>query len=186
MTQFYLVRHGTPDWSKLSNEDTLRGARRDFVPLSKQGIEETLQLSLDERIRSANIIISSPYTRALHTAAIIAQLNNIQLHVEYFLHEWLPDVTFQFEGCNRGEFESVVHLVDEYYKHGGIRPMYGHALWEERNSVRSRSLSVLERYLDYKSVVVVTHGMVIQSLTDVTYVPPCGVIQWTFPSDETL
>ena len=181
MTQFYLVRHGTPDWNALSNEATLRGARRDFVPLSNQGIEESFQLSQDEQLRSANIIISSPYTRALQTAAIIAQLHNIRLHVEYFLHEWLPDVTFQFEGCDRGEYESVAHLVDEYYEHGGIRPMNRHALWEERNTVRSRSLSVLERYLDYRSVVVVTHGMVIQSLADVAHVPPCGVVQWTFP-----
>lgn len=46
--------------------------------------------------------VSSPYTRALQTAAIISQKTNIDITVEMDLHEWMPDLTFQyhvFEEC---------------------------------------------------------------------------------------
>ncbi|WP_379138350.1 histidine phosphatase family protein [Paenibacillus sp. sgz500958] len=62
MTTFYFIRHGEPDW-KLNEQYKLRGHGRDLVPLTLKGIEQVYEAAQDERLRKAQIIVSSPYTR---------------------------------------------------------------------------------------------------------------------------
>ena len=71
MALFYLVRHGEADYSQLM-ENGFFGFGRDFAPLSKTGIEQVEKTAKDQRLKSAQIIVTSPYTRALQTAAIIS------------------------------------------------------------------------------------------------------------------
>lgn len=46
-------------------------------------------------IDGCSVIVSSPYTRCLQTAAIVSRIRNIPLKVEVDLHEWIPDLLFQ-------------------------------------------------------------------------------------------
>lgn len=63
MALFYLVRHGEADYSQMM-ESGFFGFGRDFAPLSKIGIEQVEKAAKEERLKTTQIIVSSPYTRA--------------------------------------------------------------------------------------------------------------------------
>ena len=90
MTVFYFVRHGEADW-RLADEVGLVGAQLDFVPLTPEGIKQSEMTSGDPRLYRAKLMLSSPYARALQTAAIINGRLGLPVVVEYDLHEWIPD-----------------------------------------------------------------------------------------------
>lgn len=94
MATFYLIRHGEPDYSQLS-EAGFWGFGRAFAPLSTLGIQQAELAANDERLKAANLIVSSPYTRALQTASIISRKTGLPISVEIDLHEWIPDKTNQ-------------------------------------------------------------------------------------------
>ena len=95
MATFYLVRHGQPDYSGLQ-ERGLFGFGRDFAPLSPLGVQQAEKAAQDARLQQAELIVSSPYTRALQTAQIISLRTGIPVTVELDLHEWVPDWTNRY------------------------------------------------------------------------------------------
>jgi broad specificity phosphatase PhoE len=158
MTLFYLVRHGEPDWN-FKEERNLLGALRDYVPLTEAGIRQAEQvIQRNPFLRECELIVSSPFTRSLQTAAIINRTLGLPLHVEYDLHEWVPD---RFQA---GSFEQIRELIDDYYKNDGVYPSDETRLWETRESVIRRTKQVLSKYADQSKVLVVCHGMVIEIL----------------------
>ena len=72
MALFYLIRHGEPIYDNML-EKGFWGFGRDFAPLSEKGIEQAEITAKDIRLKSAEIIVSSPYTRAMQTAQIISR-----------------------------------------------------------------------------------------------------------------
>lgn len=92
MTVFYFIRHGEADWD-MADGLGLTGAQRDFVPLTREGMRQSESASRDPRLKEAELIVSSPYTRALQTAAIINGRLGLPVVVEYDLREWVPDRT---------------------------------------------------------------------------------------------
>jgi len=60
MTQFYLIRHGEPQWN-INEQYKLKGHGRDLVPLTSTGIKQVYSTAKDERLKEAEIIVSSPY-----------------------------------------------------------------------------------------------------------------------------
>ena len=95
MATLYLVRHGQPDYSGLQ-ERGMFGFGRDFAPLSPLGVQQAEEAAKDPRLKQAERIVSSPYTRALQTAQIISLRTGIAVQVEPDLHEWVPDWTNQY------------------------------------------------------------------------------------------
>ena len=71
MAVFYLVRHGEADYDHML-EKGFWGFGRDFAPLSPKGRQQAETAARDGRLKSAEIIVSFPYTRALQTAQIIS------------------------------------------------------------------------------------------------------------------
>ena len=67
------------------------GFGRSFAPLSEKGIHQAEMTAIDDRLKSAELIISSPYTRALQTASIISRETGLKICVEVDLREWEPD-----------------------------------------------------------------------------------------------
>ena len=90
MAIFYLVRHGEADYSEML-EKGFYGFGRSFAPLSEKGINQAEKTAIDDRLKSAELIVSSPYTRALQTASIISRETGLKICVEVDLHEWEPD-----------------------------------------------------------------------------------------------
>lgn len=111
---FYLVRHGEPDYSE-RNEKIYRGFGANMCPLSSKGREQIIKTAKDKRLQGADIILSSPYTRTLQTAAILSKELQIDIIVETDLHEWVANKNYIYE-----EDEIAVKNYNEYIHHGLI------------------------------------------------------------------
>ena len=116
MAIFYLIRHGQPEYDQL-DKFGFYGFGRDFAPLSKPGISQAYHAAKDARLQTADIIISSPYTRALQTAQIISSVTGIHVNVEVGLHEWIPDLTNTYSSS-----EESFRLSAEFVKFKGVYP----------------------------------------------------------------
>ncbi len=172
-TKFYLVRHGEPDWDLAFNYD-LQGPLSDFVPLTDTGIKQSEAAALDARLRCGELIVSSPYTRALHTAAILCRELRLPLQVHYDLRERVP--------CLKPEFLSVKEVIEccrDYELHSGEYPPGETRLWETKTSIRKRVLKALSFYASsYSCVIAVCHEKVIESILPVERIPYCGIYEY--------
>ncbi len=173
-TTFILVRHGEPRYDELM-VDNQYGIAWDFGRLTDAGIEQALERAKDPRFSDADLILSSPYTRSLETAAIIASKTGLSVRVETNLHEWSPDLTFNYR-FGREKEDEIKAVMDEYFTHKGERPVDSKLQWESISNVRKRVMDVLNNYLSYQKVIVVCHGIVMNSVTEFNdKVPFCGV-----------
>ena len=96
MATFYFIRHGKPDYT-YGDIHGFIGQGHDFAPLKEERINDVIETSKDERLKNAQIIVSSPYTRALQTASIISKETGIDIVVEPDIREWQPDLTYQYK-----------------------------------------------------------------------------------------
>lgn len=163
MTKYILVRHGEPTYEEVEKLG-FKGHGFDLAPLTENGILEVKETINDKIFGNSDILISSPYTRTMQTASIIANKYNLDINVEVLLHEWIPDLT------------GTYHTKEEMVRNLRIaRKEYGLKLEEPNLSysddiepleeVKKRGIYVLEKYSNYNKVIVVTHGMVINMLT---------------------
>ncbi len=163
-TNFILVRHGEPRYDEIMVDET-HGLAWDFGRLTDEGIKQVKTLANDARFYNADLIISSPYTRALETAAVIASITGIDIRVENDLHEWSPDLTFNHQFGPEKALE-MKEIMNEYFAFQGHPPRDSKFHWEAITAVKNRVLNVLYKYLKYRTVIVVCHGIVMDSLTE--------------------
>ncbi len=79
--------------------------------------------------------MSSPMTRALHTASLIAAETRVPLlAVDFDLREWLPDDTLSWKGL-----EDVQAAVRDRDACGGEWPVGERRPWEPSSSVHARA-----------------------------------------------
>ena len=149
-----LVRHGEPDYSKVLERGHI-GMGVDMAELTERGISQAEEASKDERLRGAEVIISSPFTRALETAAIISRNTGLKIIIENDLHEWSPDLTFKRKRIEFGK------IFEEMKRTNGKRDETCKLKWEEFGELGERSFKALKKYLGkYDKVIVVAHGCV--------------------------
>ncbi len=157
---FYLVRHGKTDYSE-KNTKIYQGFGTNLAPLSAAGEAEIKNTARDIRLQCAGIILSSPYTRALQTAAILSKELQIDIAVETDLHEWVANKTYAYyEDDERAE-----RHYQEYLDSSGKYPEGAEKDWEDAASIRARVTAVLSKYRQYNKVIVACHGMLIHALT---------------------
>lgn len=91
MITVHLLRHAEPDYAILVSDDRrFAGNRRDFAPLSRDGRETAASVAAAlGATTDAQLVVSSPYTRALETAAHVAAATGAPLRVIPQLHDWL-------------------------------------------------------------------------------------------------
>lgn len=170
MAIYHLIRHGEPDWQMIRRRN-LHPCRNDFVPLTNAGVSEAEEVSHSPNISASECIISSPYTRALQTAAVIAKNLSLPLHIEYDLHERLPDTTFTVT-----DFQTLLALCSDWETHGGDPAGVPDHLWESLPSIRGRITGVLEHYHNFGEVIVVFHELAIRSVVGFhDRIPHCGI-----------
>jgi uncharacterized phosphatase len=159
MTIFYLLRHGHANYG-LAEERRLGGATRHLVPLTTHGLAQIELIAEKLSDFHAEIIISSPITSALQSAAILSRRLDLPLEVEFELHEWIPDLTFTFdqESVFRNAYREMISLNGEWLQNLPRN-------WEPLPSVRQRVNNVLCRYCNFSRVIAVCHGAIITSLT---------------------
>ncbi|MDX9692116.1 MAG: histidine phosphatase family protein [Acholeplasmataceae bacterium] len=167
-TKFILVRHGEPRYDEVRERGYV-GMGYELGKLTENGEKQAEKVAKNALLKGADLIISSPYTRALQTAAIISNLTGIKLKVENDLHEWMPDTKFIFD-------YEVSDCYQAYFSSKGVQDSNQKYRFESYKHVKERVEKTLDKYMEYKKVIVVCHGIVISTLTHFDdVIEHCGI-----------
>lgn len=168
------VRHGHPDYSE-PKALGYPGFGNDLAPLDALGRAQAEQAAQDPRLKQGQLIVASPFTRALQTAAILSRRLDLDLRVEVGLHEWLPDLTYTYT-----QIETVEQARAEFDAMNGIAEAERKGQWETWEQMRFRAERALARYADYDCLIVVCHGLLMQCFVEEKKIPNGGVfeVQW--------
>ena len=158
---FYLVRHGKTDYSE-KNTGIYQGYGVNLAPLSAKGIKDAEKAADFLKKQKIDLILPSPYTRALQTAAIISRKTRADIVVETDLHEWVADINYKYVDDDTAE-----KRYKKYTENNGVYPDGKQKKWESRESLKNRMDKVLSKYTDYKKVAVVCHGTIIEAASGV-------------------
>ena len=177
MAKVIFIRHGEPDYTRVT-ELGYKGHGRDLAHLSQSGVAQAQAVAKDERLKGASKILASPYTRALQTAAIISKETRLDIEIVTELHEWLPDLTFNYDS------ETVVgravrHLTD----HKGECPEDYEPKYETLRSVFDRVKAALVPYLHEEKIIVVCHGVVMRQFQYAEKIHYCDVLEVEMDED---
>lgn len=168
-----VIRHGEQDYEPCYTRGFI-GQGLELAPLTAKGVKQAEEAAKNELITGSEIIVSSPYTRCMQTAAIISRLRNIPLSVEIDLHEWITDLTFQNkkgEGAVQG---------DDFSINRGVYPEGETRNWESIEMMEKRLMVVLNKYTKYKKIVILTHGMLMHQIKPYGHIPYCFVDEFVF------
>lgn len=163
-----LVRHAEPDYGALLRHGPVYdGAWRDLAPLSDRGVHQAECLAATLAAWRPALVLSSPYTRTLHTAALLAARFRSPLCVDLALHDWLP----VRDGTSVITAEVVRHKVAEYddWKRAGKLP--AERTWETDDDMHERLVATVRRHSAKSTLVIVTHEAVIKAATGAASVP---------------
>ena len=174
MVKIVFMRHSEPDYSFVEERNYI-GHGIDLAQLTKNGIQIAEKVSYDSRLDDAELIVSSPYTRALQTAAIISKNKNLDIKIELDLHEWIPDLSFQYS--SKEEAPKANRLCIEYK---GICPNTSEMKFENYENVFNRAKKALLNYKHYNKIIVVTHGIVMRRFAFAPDIPFCGITEVDF------
>ena len=171
MATFYFIRHGQMD-SSMAGKKFYKSFAYNMMTLSETGMKQIHEAAKDSRIQNAELIITSPYGRTLHSAAILSKELNIEMRVETDLHEWLADgVSYEFLPEEMAE-KAYKSLTENH----GCHPEGTQCLWESADQMKKRVMSVLDRYKDHHAVIVVCHGTLMQYVLEIKH-PENGAIE---------
>ncbi len=157
-THFIFIRHGEPRYDEVVEKwDQTVGYN--FGKLSENGESQAEIVAKKDILKDADLIISSPFTRALQTAAIISRITNIKLTVEHDLYEWQPNIHQAISTYDAND------AFEEYLKNRGVHLVSDKYQWETYEDLKKRVELSLLKYKNYKKVIVVCHGIVISTMT---------------------
>lgn len=171
---FYLIKHGRTDYSE-RNTKIYQGFGVHLSSLSALGVQQIKDTAKDSRLQGADIILSSPYTRALQTAAILSKELQLDIIVETDLHEWMANKNYIYEPDKQAELN-----YHEYVAFSGKYPDCVEKDWEDSNRLKDRLMAVLSKYRKYNKVIVVCHGMLIQSIENGSILENGKVVEFDF------
>lgn len=158
----YLIRHSEPTYEQ-PLQAGLTGFGRELGGLTPHGILLAQQRAHDPRLKQVQLLLASPYTRALQTALEIVRYNDIPLKVELGLREWQPDTS----GRRTDTVEESGAAYVTYQKHPNQRPADSHRPYETVPELRARLLGVLKNYAPhYDCIACVCHGELIRQFQD--------------------
>jgi len=152
MTNFFLVRHGETDWNRLGR---IQGATD--IPLNDTGRDQARATGEKMQGRKWDVIVSSPLSRALETANIIASCIGLPEPTP------VPDIVER----NYGEAEGMTGPELEAF-YPGDTPVPGR---ETREAVKVRVLAAIHSIAAAnkgKNVIIVAHGGVIRAVLQST------------------
>ncbi len=166
--EIILIRHGEPRYDEVQSRG-YAGMGFELGKLTENGVMQAAKRAADPILKDATLIISSPYTRALQTAAIISRLTQIPLVVENDVHEWMPDTAFQFD-------YPVEKASEEYWALRGQETSNRRYRWETYEHLKERVKKAILKHKDHEKIIVVCHGIVMSTLTHFDdIIEHCGV-----------
>jgi len=171
MTRFYFIRHGQMD-NSMAGKKFYKDFAYNMMTLSEKGIHQIVETSKNEILKDAQLIITSPFGRTMHSAAILSKELNLDMKVETDLHEWLADgVTYEFL-----PEEEALRAYRCLKENAGHHPAEEDCKWESAEQMSKRVKNVLKKYLNYDAVIVVCHGTLMQYVLGIEH-PENGQIQ---------
>jgi broad specificity phosphatase PhoE len=166
-----LIRHAEADHGSLATHAPVyTGNRYDFAPLTEAGIAQAHQLGHDLKATAPRLVLSSPYTRTLQTAAIVAAELGCPLAVDLRLHDWLP----VRDGQQPISATIVQEKIAEYMHWLSTQALPTHRTWETSDEMRARLTAAIDAYRNHLPLAVVTHEAPIQSIIGSVPVPPAS------------
>ncbi|MBQ8641072.1 MAG: histidine phosphatase family protein [Clostridia bacterium] len=169
MAVFCFVRHGKTDYSA-RNTKVYQGFGVQLSPMTEQGEAEIRRAAEDSVLQGAALILTSPYTRAVQTAAVLAEKIQVPVRIETDLHEWLAHKGYRYL-----PEETADAAFRAYMENDGMYPDGTEQDWEDREAIRRRVMRVLEKYREYDKVIVAGHGMMIQAVCGGEILPNGGI-----------
>ena len=169
-----VIRHGERDYEPCKQRGFI-GQGLELAPLTERGVRQAEEAAANPMLAGAQVILSSPYTRCMQTAAIISRITGIPLTVEIDLHEWIPDLTFQNRANEGGE--------SDFAACKGRYPQGEKRNWETIEMMEQRLLGVLDRYTGYDKIILVTHGMLMRQIKAYGDIPHCFVDEFEYDGD---
>lgn len=166
------VRHGQADYSEVDKRQFI-GQGRDLAPLSDLGVSQIKETALNDTLKGSELIISSPYTRALQSASILSKELGIDIKIEVGLHEWIPNI----KDYTHKSTEECMELYRDYHNHNGVYPDET-KVWETKKHLVERVEETLKKYKEYNKIIVVCHGMVIESQTGKSHLKNGEVVEY--------
>ena len=148
--------------------------------MTENGIVLAEEASSDKRFDDCEFIVSSPYTRALQTAAIISKNRQLDIKVELGLHEWMPDLTFGFSDKPHAD-----KAYDMFMENKGQCPDDSDIKYESSDRLFDRAKKALLKYMDYSKIIVVSHGMLMHQFVAIQNIPFCGIHEIDFNESYT-
>ncbi len=174
-----MIRHGEPDYS-FPEAKGFRGAGRELAPLTKAGIAQAEKVARDPRLEGSQLIISSPFPRALQTAAIISRVSGLKIDVAFDLHEWLIDTTHQNK-----DWSDTLAAIREVSAFHGVRNENAKLNWEGYDQVAKRAYAALLPYLQYDKVIVACHAYIIKQFYNPGRINYCDIVEVDFDENFT-
>lgn len=150
MTRFFLVRHGETEWNRIHR---IQGSSD--IPLNDTGRSQALKVGGVLSRHTFDLIVSSPLSRAMETATIIAR--RLQMPLPLPLPALVERHYGEAEGATREELDA---------RFPGDTPVPGR---ENRDDVHKRVLRALGDLAirhPHADIVAVTHGGVIRSVVE--------------------
>lgn len=175
MTKFYFIRHGHMDTS-MAGQKFYKGFSYNMMTLSEKGIAQIYEASKNEILKDAELIITSPFGRTMHSAAIISKELNLDMKVETDLHEWMADsVSYEFLSDEEA-MKAYKCLTDN----NGCHPEGEECTWESAAQMKERVKKVLDKYKEYNAVIVVCHGTIMQYVLEIEHPENGEIVEFEY------
>lgn len=159
--EIIFIRHGKCDYTECKK--IFKDSENNLAPLSLEGKLQAEEICNNRELDRAELILSSPYTRALQTASIISKNLDLDINIELELHEWLPDKEFKSSINEFKAFKSFVHNNGE--TNGNT--------YESKYEIKKRVGNCLKKYMNYQKIIVVTHAEVIRQFVNIDKIKHC-------------
>ncbi|RRK11639.1 histidine phosphatase family protein [Lactiplantibacillus garii] len=167
----YLIRHSEPTYDQVTAAN-LHGYGRELGALTTRGIQIARKRAHDPLFKNVQLILASPYTRALQTALEFVRYNDLPLKVELDLREWQPDNT----GKRADNDQQAAAAYQAYLEHPHVRPADCPFHYDTAEEMRTRFTNVLKRYAaNYNCIACISHGEIIHQLGDWNALDYCDV-----------
>lgn len=171
--KIYLIRHGDPDYHQVT-EAKYKGFGRDLARLTETGIAQARANAGHSIFDEIELVLTSPYTRAMQTTLEMVRFQSVPVIVELLLHEWLPDKT----GTKLASAEQVPSTYLDYLHGTNQSPLQ----CESKEEVYQRVSQVFDIYKSkgYKCIACVTHAVVIRLFTGLETIDFCGIYELNY------
>ena len=175
MTVFYFIRHGQADFTE-ADTNIYQGQGFHLLTLSEAGVRQIKAAARDERLREAQLIITSPFGRTLHSAAILSRELGLDLQVETGLHEWLADgVDFSYLPQEEADRRGPARPHNQ-----GPPPPRATPRGASAEQMKARVFAVLDKYRDCRCVIAVCHGTLMEYVLDIPHPSNGQIVRFEF------